>query len=79
MFEWKDNGVVKDQVKWMQIFSSSVDPEFNVNKRWDNMPHITSTTNEVPVHDDLKQPSNTTTKSKGNLKEGSKNSSPNKR
>ena len=42
-------------------FSSSVDPKFNFNKRWDIMPNVTSTINEVPVYDNLKQPSKNTT------------------
>ena len=63
--------MVKDKAKWIHIFSSSVDSKFNFNKRWDIMPKVTSTTNEVPVYDDFKQ-------SKGNLKKGSKEPSPRK-
>ena len=54
LFEWKDNGFVEDKEKWMQVFLSSFDSEFNFNKICDTMPKFSSITNEEPVHDDLK-------------------------
>ena len=69
LFEWKYNSAIKDKAKWMQIFSSSVDSEFNFNKRWDTMPKVTSTTNEELVHNNLKPSSKNTTHSKYNFKE----------
>ena len=61
---------VEDKVKWLEICLSSFDSKFDL-KKWDTMPKITSTTNEEPVHDDLKQLSNKPKQRIGNLKEGS--------
>ena len=31
-FEWKNNAIIEDKVKWMDIFSSSFHPEFDLKK-----------------------------------------------
>ena len=69
---------VEDKVKQTEIFSSSFDFKFGLQKRRDTMPKITSTTNEEPAHDDLKYPSNKSKQRVGNLKKGSKKSFPRK-
>jgi len=34
LYEWKSNGAVNDVKKWSNIFTSSIDLEFNFNNRW---------------------------------------------